>query len=108
MFSLTRIGKIRSRKDLLESIVFPNASFVRSYEPIVLTTTTGRTVSGIPTENDSSGITLIDTRRRSFLIPRTDIEEVLPGKQSIMPSGLDQQLTEQELSDLITFLQASQ
>ena len=105
---LTRIGKIRSRKDLLESIVFPNASFVRSYEPIVLTTTTGRTVSGIPTENDSSGITLIDTRRRSFLIPRTDIEEVLPGKQSIMPSGLDQQLTEQELSDLITFLQASQ
>ena len=105
---LTRIGKIRSRKDLLESIVFPNASFVRSYEPIVVTTTTGRTVTGIPTENDSSGITLIDTQRRSFLIPRSDIEEVLPGKQSIMPSGLDQQLTEQELSDLISFLQVSQ
>jgi len=105
---LTRIGKIRSRKDLLESIVFPNASFVRSYEPIVVTTTTGRTLAGVPTENDSSGITLIDTQRRSFLIPRSDVEEVLPGKQSIMPSGLDQQLTEQELSDLITFLQASQ
>ena len=30
---LTRIGTVRSEMDLLESIIFPSASFVRSYEP---------------------------------------------------------------------------
>jgi hypothetical protein len=37
-------------------------------------------------------------------IPREDIEDVQPGKVSIMPAGLDKQLTPQELADLIAFL----
>src|SRR6185436_3502006 len=31
---LTSIGTVRTERDLLESIVYPSASFVRSYEPI--------------------------------------------------------------------------
>src|SRR6185369_5956914 len=30
---LTRIGSIRQERDLLESILFPSASFVQSFEP---------------------------------------------------------------------------
>ena len=44
---LTSIGQIRSERDLLEAIVFPNASFVRGYEPLVVTTTAGATHSGV-------------------------------------------------------------
>src|SRR5205823_3867336 len=43
---LTRIGGIRTERDLLESIVFPSASFVRSYEPIVVVTTAGKSHNG--------------------------------------------------------------
>ena len=45
---LTSIGQIRTERDLLEAILFPNASFPRGYEPIVVTTTagTGRSTSG--------------------------------------------------------------
>ena len=39
-------------------------------------------------------------------IARDDIESLQPGTVSIMPSGLDQQLSPQELSDLIAFLKA--
>ena len=39
-------------------------------------------------------------------IARADIEEVRPGTVSVMPAGLDQQLTKQELADLIAFLKA--
>ena len=39
-------------------------------------------------------------------IAREDIEEVQPGKVSIMPAGLDKQLSAQELADLIAFLRA--
>src|SRR5207237_9423065 len=44
---LTHIGKIRSDRDLLESIVFPSASFVRSYEPVVLATKDGKFINGL-------------------------------------------------------------
>ena len=35
---LTRIGSVRSERDLLEAIVFPSVSFVRSFEPIAVAT----------------------------------------------------------------------
>ncbi len=41
---LTRIGGIRTERDLLEAIVFPSASFVRSYEPVRVLTTDERTL----------------------------------------------------------------
>src|SRR5262249_29073156 len=33
---LTVIGRVRTERDLLESIVFPSASFVRGYEPVTV------------------------------------------------------------------------
>src|SRR5438105_11479634 len=44
---LTHIGQIRSERDLLESIVFPSASFVRSYEPVLVLTKKGKTYNGL-------------------------------------------------------------
>ncbi|MEM7387815.1 MAG: HEAT repeat domain-containing protein, partial [Verrucomicrobiota bacterium] len=44
---LSRIGSIRSRKDLLEAIVAPSASYARGYESTLITTTDGATAMGI-------------------------------------------------------------
>ena len=41
-------------------------------------------------------------------IPLSEIEERLESKVSIMPNGLDKQLTSQQLADLVTFLKAAQ
>ena len=38
---LTSIGQIRSDRDLLEAVVYPSASFVRSYEPMIVVTKSG-------------------------------------------------------------------
>src|SRR4029077_18811990 len=38
---LTRIGQVRSERDLLEAIVFPSASFARGYEPVTIRTRSG-------------------------------------------------------------------
>ena len=40
---LTRIGQVRSERDLLEAVVFPNASFARGYEPVIVRTQSGAT-----------------------------------------------------------------
>ena len=41
-------------------------------------------------------------------IARDTIEEMQPSKVSVMPAGLDQQLTVRELADLVAFLKACQ
>jgi len=40
-------------------------------------------------------------------IARSDIADMRPGAVSVMPAGLDEQLTRQELADLVAFLKAT-
>ena len=100
---LTKIGKIRSERDLLESLVYPNVSFVRSYEPIVVVTA-NETHNGVPLEETDDSILLATDADTQVRIQRESIEELRPGTVSIMPSGLDEELTRQELADLIAFM----
>ena len=103
---LTRIGSIRTERDLLESIIFPSASFVRGYEPIVITTKNGLTHNGLVRKNSADELHLAIGVNQDLRVSRTEIEEIRPSRVSIMPAGLDQQLTLQQLADLIAFLKA--
>ncbi|MHB1422791.1 MAG: PVC-type heme-binding CxxCH protein [Gemmataceae bacterium] len=103
---LTTIGKIRTERDLLESIVFPSASLVRSYEPVQVTTKSGKVYNGLIRKDAPEEIVLATGPNQEARVSRGDIEEVQPSKVSVMPAGLDQQLTVRELADLVAFLKA--
>ncbi len=105
---LTHIGKIRTERDLLESIVFPSASFVRSYEPVVVTTRAGKSHNGLVKKDGPDEIVLTVAADQEVHIPRDDVDDVQPSKVSVMPAGLDQQLSVREIADLIAFLKACQ
>ncbi|QDV38756.1 PVC-type heme-binding CxxCH protein [Tautonia plasticadhaerens] len=105
---LTRIGRIRTERDLLEAIAYPSASFVRSYEPVVVATVDGRVLTGLVGDEGADHVILQTNAEESVRIPRSEIEEFQPGTTSVMPAGLDQQLTPQELADLVKFLKSSQ
>lgn len=101
---LTRIGEIREARDLVEAVVFPSASFVRSFEPVIVQTDADIYNGVVVDENDETLLlaTGVKTEER---IARASIEEIRPGRVSVMPSGLQDELTKQELSDLIAFLE---
>jgi putative membrane-bound dehydrogenase-like protein len=103
---LTRIGQIRSERDLLESIVFPSASLVRSYEPVVVTTKAGKLLNGLVRKDTPDELVLVTGADQFVRLARADIDDIQPSKVSIMPAGLDQQLTPRELADLVAFLRA--
>ncbi|HLJ94510.1 MAG TPA: HEAT repeat domain-containing protein, partial [Gemmataceae bacterium] len=105
---LTHIGRIRTKQDLLEAIVFPSASFVRSYEPWLVATKDGKIYNGILRKDAPDEVVLVTGANQEVRIARTEIEEMQPSKVSVMPSGLDQQLKPQELADLVAFLKACQ
>jgi hypothetical protein len=50
---------------------------------------------------------LVLNATQTVQIPKAEIDDVSPGTVSIMPAGLDKQLTTQELADLITYLRSS-
>jgi putative heme-binding domain-containing protein len=103
---LTHIGKTRTERDLLESVLFPSLSFVRSYEPVQIVTQDGKTLNGvIRDENTQEYVVATGADQDQIVrIPRSDVEELQPSNVSIMPAGLDKQLTPQELADLVAFL----
>lgn len=103
---LTRIGAIRSDRDLLEAIVFPSASFVRSYEPVLVVTRSGKQFNGILKKDAPEEVILAINATDVVRIRRDEIEEISPSNVSVMPAGLDQQLSPQELADLVAFLRA--
>jgi putative membrane-bound dehydrogenase-like protein len=105
---LTKIGTVRTERDLLEAIVYPSASFVRSYEPMIVATKDGEDYSGVLTKDAEDEIALASGPTADVRIPRAEISEMRPGTISVMPAGLDEQLTKQELADLIAFLKATQ
>jgi len=103
---LTKIGEIRDGRDLLEAVVFPSASFVRSFEPVVVDAA-GESYNGVPLEESETHLLLATGADEQVRIAKAEIEEVRPGTVSVMPSGLEEQLSQRELSDLMAFLRAT-
>src|SRR5262249_43448901 len=102
---LTKIGAIRSGRDLLEAVIFPSASFARGFEPYVVEMRSGRTVTGIIGRETADALYLVTTERAEIRIPRSEIEAFVPGRVSIMPQGLETQISTKELRDLMAYLQ---
>jgi putative heme-binding domain-containing protein len=101
---LNRIGQIRTERVLLESILFPSLTFVRSYEPVTIATDDGRVFSGVIRDETDDTLTLQLDAQKSLQIAKSTIEERQTGTVSIMPEGLEKQLTPQELADLVKYL----
>jgi putative heme-binding domain-containing protein len=104
---LTRIGQVRTERDLLEAIVYPSASFVRSYEPVIVATRAGEDHSGVLRRDAPEEVVLATGPGAEVRIARGDIAEMRPGRLSVMPQGLDEQLSLQEMADLLAFLRAT-
>ena len=104
---LTKIGQVRTERDLLEAVVLPSASFVRSYEPMLVVTRSGDEHSGVLRRDAPDEVVLGTGVNAEVRVARAEIAEMRPGTVSVMPSGLDEQLTRQELADLLAFLKAT-
>ncbi len=102
---LTTIGASRAPKDLLESILFPSSTIVRQYEPYTLVTTSGRSFSGLVIKDTAEEITIQQSTGDPVTVARGDVEELVPSTVSIMPKGLDETLTPQQIADMVAWLQ---
>ena len=101
---LNRIGQIRTERVLLESILFPSLTFVRNYESVTIATDDGRVFSGVVRDETEDSVTLQIDAQKSMQISKSAIEARQPSAVSIMPEGLEKQLTPQDVADLVKYL----
>jgi putative membrane-bound dehydrogenase-like protein len=101
---LTTIGEVRTGHDLLEAVMFPNSSYVPDFTTYQVETAED-VFAGVIGRESSEGITLNTAVNEERYIPRSDIVTMTASPISLMPEGLDSGLSNQEVVDLITFLQ---
>lgn len=102
---LSKIGAIRRRRDLVEAVMFPSASFARGYNSWSIITEDGRVRSGLITRETADALTLKQSNLTEVRIPRSEIDQMTPSQTSIMPEGLSHRLSDQQLSDLVAYLE---
>ena len=64
----------------------------------------GKLVSGVLKSETAAEVRLQTGPEVIEVIPRAQVEEMEPGTVSLMPAGIDKQITPQEMADLIAFL----
>ncbi|MBM3831737.1 MAG: c-type cytochrome [Verrucomicrobia bacterium] len=103
---LTKIGAIRSGRDLIESIVFPSSTLAQSYERHSAVLKDGRELDGVIARQTGDALVLRDASGAETSLRKEDIQELKRSSVSLMPEGLDNALTRDEFRDLLAFLQS--
>jgi putative heme-binding domain-containing protein len=97
-------GSDRANLDyILENVLDPSAAVSRDYTLTSVSTTDGRLISGIIRQQTEASL-LIQTANERVLLPREDVEAIKPSTSSMMPEGLLDPLSAQEIRDLFAYL----
>lgn len=105
---LTGISKRATARDILESILEPSNVIADAYRDTIFFLKTGDAYTGKITEETTDKIVILTNpmSERSVTIEKSDIDSHQQSKVSPMPEGLVDQLTKDEILDLIAYLQS--
>ena len=93
-----------SRSDLFAAIVDPNRDVSARYQLTSVTTTNGKTISGLIVYESVDGIMLRDSDQNTYRIEADEIEAKVKRRVSLMPNGLLKNIGDQDLADLDAYL----
>lgn len=90
---------------LLENIIDPNAAVSKDYQMEIVRTEDGRVITGL-VESTSGQTLVVQTVNERVVLPLTDIAERKQSKDSIMPQELLDALSDEQIRDLIGYVQS--
>jgi len=93
--------------DFLVAILDPNAAINPNFLAYNVETRDGRSLSGIVRSETASSLSLVQSGGVTEKLLRSDLQAVRASQLSLMPEGLEQAMTPQELADLIAWVKNS-
>lgn len=94
----------KNLNDLLTNIVDPNAYIREGYETYHITTTDKRSLVGTLKSKSGSTITIKPFNSELVTLSLDQVEKMVEQKTSIMPEGLLNELTDQQVRDMIYYV----
>jgi putative heme-binding domain-containing protein len=92
------------RDQLLASILDPNREVAPSYVAYIIDTTDGENLLGLITADTPTNITILQPYARETTLARSRIKSMSSRGKSLMPEGLEADLSPQQLADLLEFI----
>jgi putative membrane-bound dehydrogenase-like protein len=100
---LSRIGAIRTPRDLAEAIAFPSATLARGYESFTLQLEDGTALTGTIPAETATELVVATADGKETKMARDRVAKIEAVTASLMPPGLDRALKPQTLADLIAY-----
>jgi putative heme-binding domain-containing protein len=96
-----------SPRVLLTAMLDPNRAIESRYLQYSALTSDGITYSGILASETGSSVTLIGQEGKQQTILRSDLESLKSTGKSLMPEGLEKDVSHEELADVVAYLRSS-
>ena len=101
--NLTAIGASSPLDYVIDSLLYPAKNVKEGYNTVVVQTDDGQVLTGIQVTRSDAELVLRDATGKEVKIPTNDIDEESVGT-SLMPAGLIDSLSREELADLVRYL----
>ncbi len=97
-------GSQRANLDyVLENLLDPSALVPSEYQVTILETKDGRILTGMIKQESDRAVT-VQTQNESVIVPRDEVATRTRSPLSMMPEGLLEKLTQEEVRDLVAYL----
>ncbi len=104
--NLTEIGSKLSREAMFESVLYPSAGISHNFELWTVVKTDGTTLNGLLVSNTDAEVSIKGDDALVRAIPKSEVEELVKQKISLMPADLQKTMTTQELADVTEYMQS--
>ncbi len=99
--------KDRSTEALLTAILDPNKAVESKFLVYTVVTKDGLQHSGMLKGETGGSLTLIGNDGKEITVVRADIEELVGSQRSLMPEGLEKDLSATDIANVIAFVQST-
>jgi putative membrane-bound dehydrogenase-like protein len=100
--------KARGSEAILLNVLDPNREVNPQYLNYAVLTTDGRQLTGMIAAETATGVTLRRADNATDTILRIDIEQLKSTGMSLMPEGMEKQIDQQAMADLLEFLRVAE
>ncbi len=94
----------KSTRAMLNAILDPNQAVEARYVNYTAVTKNGLNLNGLLASETGTSITLVGADGKRQVILRTDLEELFSNGKSVMPEGLEKDVSVKDMADLLAFI----
>ena len=95
---------VHPKEEILMNVLDPSRSVENNFRTYQILTTDGAVLTARLVGESANALRLINSQGKDVQVLRQDIEEMQSGAKSLMPEGFESQISQQEMADLLTFL----